>query len=188
VSDFRQQENLIAYLDGELTDEAAASVEKTLAEQVAARQEVEKLTRTWELLDLLPEGRASDGFTEKTLTAVRTKLATLTQTQTEEEQNDVIPGRGRVRLLGIGRRMLAFFVLLLVAAVGFNSTFPKGSEPIDELLIELPVVERLDEYQEVGDIEFLKVLEQSGMFDARHRFDSSNRPGPNGERPERKRD
>ncbi len=186
MSDFRQQENLIAYLDGELTDEAAASVEKTLAEQVAARQEVEKLTRTWELLDLLPEGRASDGFTEKTLTAVRTKLATLTQT--EEEQNDVIAGRGRVRLLGIGRRMLAFFVLLLVAAVGFNSTFSKGSEPIDELLIELPVVERLDEYQEVGDIEFLKVLEQSGMFDARHHFDSSNRPGPNGERSERKWD
>ena len=82
MSDSRQQENLIAYLDGELTDEAAASVEKTLAEQVAARQEVEKLTRTWELLDLLPEGRASHGFTEKTLTAVRTKLATPTQSQT----------------------------------------------------------------------------------------------------------
>lgn len=188
MSDSRQQENLIAYLDGELTDEAAASVEKTLAEQVAARQEVEKLTRTWELLDLLPEGRASDGFTEKTLTAVRTKLATPVQSQTEEEQDDVIPGHGRERLLGIGRRTLAFFVLLFVAAVGFNSTFQKGSEPIDELLIELPVVERLDEYQEAGDIEFLKALEQSGLFDAPHQFDSSNRPGPNGERPERKRD
>ncbi len=188
MADSKQQENLIAYLDGELTDEAAASVEKTLAKEIGARQEVERLTRTWELLDLLPDGRASDGFTEKTLTAVRTKLATPTQSQVEDEQDDVIPGAGRERVIRLGRRTVAFLVLLFVAAVGFNSTFQKGAEPIDELLIELPVVERLDEYREAGDVEFLQTLEKSGLFDAPHKFDSSNRQGPNGERPDRKRD
>lgn len=183
MADSKQQENLIAYLDGELTDEAAANVEQTLAEEVFARQEVEKLTRTWELLDLLPESRASDGFTEKTLTAIRTKVAGSTATaEVADEKDDVIPGRTRERVIRIGRRTAGFFVLMFVAAVGFNSTFQKGAEPIDDLLRELPLVERLDEYQEAGDTEFLETLHESGLFDG-HRNDNKNR-----KRPEQPRD
>lgn len=183
MADSKQQENLVAYLDGELTDEAAANVEKTLAEEVSARQQVEQLTRTWELLDLLPESRASDGFTEKTLTAIRTKVAISTTTEeASDDQDDVIPRRARERAIRIGRRTAGFFVLMFIAAIGFNSTFQKGAEPIDELLKELPLVERLDEYQEAGDNEFLKTLHQSGLFDG-HRNDNKNR-----QRPERPRD
>lgn len=182
MSEPRQQENLIAYLDGELSDEAAASVEKTLAEEIGTRQEVERLTRAWELLDLLPEARASSDFTEKTLTAVRTRLALPAQSETDENDDDVIPGQGRERVHRLVRRTAAFLLLLFVAAVGFNSTFRKDSEPIDELLIELPVVERLDEYREAGDVEFLKALEQSGLFDAPHK------PDPQSQRLDRNRD
>jgi anti-sigma factor RsiW len=177
VPDSKQQENLIAYLDGELTDEAAASVEQTLAEEVFARQEVEKLTRTWELLDLLPERRASDGFAEKTLTAIQTKVAASSKAVDDDDQDDVIPGRTRERVIRVGRRAAGFFVLMFIAAVGFNSTFQKGAEPIDELLKELPLVERLDEYQEAGDTEFLKTLHESGLFDG-HRNDNKNRQRP----------
>jgi hypothetical protein len=183
VADSKQQENLIAYLDGELTDEAAADVEKTLAEEVSSRQQVERLMRTWELLDLLPEGRASDGFTEKTLTAIRTRVSISTKTEEAgDEQDDVIPGRTRERVVRIGRRTVGLFVLMLVAAVGFNSTFQKGAEPIDELLRELPLVERLDEYQEAGGTKFLNTLHESGLFDG-HRNDKKNR-----QRPEQPRD
>lgn len=182
MADSKQQENLIAYLDGELTDEAAASVEKTLAEEVFARQEVEKLTRTWELLELLPEGRASNGFTEKTLTAIQTRIKASPKADEAETEDDVIPGRARERVVRIGRRTVGFFVLMFVAAVGFNSTFQKGAEPLDELLKELPLVERLDEYQEAGDTEFLKTLHESGLFDG-HRNNK-----PTSKRPERSRD
>jgi len=179
VADSKQQENLIAYLDGELTDEAAADVEKTLAEEVFARQEVEKLMRTWELLDLLPEGRASDGFTEKTLTAIRTRTTVSTSLeQADVDPDDVIPGRGRERAIRIGRRTVGFFILLFVAAVGFNSTFQKGAEPIDELLKELPIVERLDEYQEVDNLEFLKALHESGLRLDGQRIENQNRNRP----------
>lgn len=183
MADSKQQENLIAYLDGELTDEAAADVEKTLAEDGSARQEVERLTRTWELLDLLPEGRAPEDFTEKTLSAIQTRIATPLKTDEDAAgQDDALPGYGRERAIRIGRRIAGFFVLMFVAAVGFNSTFQKGAEPIDELLIELPIVERLDEYQEAGDVEFLQVLHKSGLFDA-HR---KNQPGT--DRPEQHQD
>jgi len=183
VADSKQQENLIAYLDGELTEEAAADVEKTLAEDVFARQQVERLMRTWELLDLLPEGRASDSFAEKTLTAIRTRVSISTKTEEADDgQDDVIPGRARERVVRIGRRTVGLFVLMLVAAVGFNSTFQKGAEPIDELLRELPLVERLDEYQEAGGTEFLKTLHESGLFDG-HRNDKKTH-----QRPEQPRD
>ena len=54
-----------------------------------------------------------------------------------------------------------------MATSGFNGAFKQNSEPMDELLTELPLIQRLDEYQEIGDVEFLKSLSESGLFDER---------------------
>ena len=56
---------------------------------------------------------------------------------------------------------------MFVATAGFNGAFKQSSKPIDELLTEFPVIQRLDEYQEIGDVEFLKTLSESGLFDER---------------------
>jgi anti-sigma factor RsiW len=159
-----QPEELIAYLDGELNDAAAANVEERLARDPQVRQTVEKLTRAWDLLDLLPAARASSDFTERTLSAIGTQRKSADNADTK--YLPVGPGR-RVRASG-GRwaiRVVGLIGLLIAAAVGFNGSFRRNAEPIDKLLTELPLIERLDQYQAVGDVEFLRHLASSGLFD-----------------------
>ena len=163
----KSKEDLIAYLDGELPDEAASNVEKTLAEDAAVRRDVEQLSRTYDLLDLLPSGKASDNFTEKTLTAIRTQTAVGSPDESTAASSAAGSSTFRQKSMVWGIRAVAFLGLLIVAAAGFNGAFRRGSEPIDELLTELPLIERLDEYREVGDVEFLRQLSESGLFDER---------------------
>jgi len=160
----KQPEELIAYLDGELNDAAAADVEERLARDPQVRQQVEKLIRAWDLLDLLPAARASSEFTERTLSAIGTRRKPTDNANTEFLPVDL--GR-RVRASG-GRwaiRVVGLIGLLIAAAIGFNGSFRRNAEPIDELLTELPLIERLGEYQAVGDVEFLRHLASSGLFD-----------------------
>ena len=163
----RKPEDLVAYLDGELGDDDATEVERSLAEDPGVRQEVESLTRTWDLLDLLPVARAGDGFAEKTMTAIKSNptLAIV------EEGNDSGSNLHRASLRERGRRMgfriMALLGLMLVAGIGFGSTFHENSKPMDQLLREYPLIHRLDEYREADSVEFLRELEKSGLFDER---------------------
>lgn len=168
MSSDKSKEKLIAYLDGELPDESAAHVEKSLVEDASVRRDVEQLTKTFDLLDLLPTSQASDGFAEKTLTAIRTQSSEPASDSTDEETR---PERQQSdwsrRSISWGIRLVAFVGLLCAATAGFNGSFRENSEPIDELLSKLPMIQRLDEYQEIGDVEFLKTLSESGLFDER---------------------
>ncbi len=66
-----QRENLVAYLDGELDDSATQNIEQVLAESVVARHDVDMLSRTWDLMNVLPGVKASEEFTRKTLSSIR---------------------------------------------------------------------------------------------------------------------
>lgn len=168
MSSDRKKEELVAYLDGELPDEAASRVEKSLVDDPAVRRNVEQLTKTFDLLDLLPASQASDGFAEKTLTAIRMQSS---EPKPESTKNDApvdTPQRNYSEFATVWSiRAAAFLGLLFVATAAFNGTFKQNSKPIDELLTELPVIQRLDEYEEIGNVEFLKALTESGLFDER---------------------
>jgi len=168
VSSDKEKEELVAYLDGELPDESALRVEKSLVDDAAVRSDVEQLTKTFDLLDLLPASKASDGFAEKTLTAIRTQES-IPNTKVTDKISSVEKSQPNVsrRAIAWGTRCIAFLGLMFAATTGFNGAFKQGSEPIDELLTELPVIQRLDEYQEIGDVEFLRILSESGLFDGR---------------------
>src|SRR5262245_61616100 len=66
-----QRENLTAYLDGELDDAATQDIEQVLAVSEVARHEVDMLSRTWDMLNVLPAQKASEQFTHKTMTNLR---------------------------------------------------------------------------------------------------------------------
>lgn len=170
VASDRKQEELVAYLDGELPDEAASRVEKSLVDDSAVRRDVEQLTKTFDLLDLLPASQASEGFAEKTLTAIRTQSGEPKPELTKSDAPAEMPQTNySARATFWGIRAAAFLGLLFVATTAFNGAFKQNSKPIDELLIELPIIERLDEYEEVGNVEFLKALSESGLFDERNK-------------------
>ena len=62
-----ERADLVAYLDGELSGEAAREIEARINLDPTVRAEVESLNRTWELLDYLPKPEPSPNFTERTL-------------------------------------------------------------------------------------------------------------------------
>lgn len=158
-----QRENLIAYLDGELDDAQASEIEQALSESPVARHDVEMLSRTWDLLNVLPSAKATDQFSRRTLSSIHAA---------EESSGDV---RWRVAAR-IARRCAALVLwtgaLGLCAYVGFEATGRWTPQPYDQLLDEYEVIANYDAYSAVGDIEFLKTLESKRTFADYHDSDT----------------
>ncbi|HEY0982440.1 MULTISPECIES: anti-sigma factor family protein [unclassified Schlesneria] len=150
-----QREDLVAYLDGELPDEQVRQIDQILANSAVARHEVEALSRTWELLDLLPTIDASPEFADKTLS----HLKALEKPFVLREQ----PWFIHLRRTGIAAMWL--LSISLCTWFGLYLTQHLIPNPNDELLLDLPTIENLDQYQEIQDIEFLRELKRSSLFD-----------------------
>ncbi len=150
-----QRDDLVAYLDGELPDGQAQAIDQVLARSEVARHEVEALARTWEMLDALPIPKASAEFTERTMTTLR--VAEVPYNITDQ------PWFGYVKKGSVLAVWLA--ALGLSGWIGFAITTQAIPNPNDQLLDDLPVLQNLDDYQEVESIEFLEQLKKSGLFD-----------------------
>lgn len=143
-----QRENLVAYLDGELSEEETQDIEQVLASSEVARHEVDMLSRSWDLIGVLPSTKASEEFTRKTLSSLRAA---------EAERSFVSPEfRRNVKRLTILAGWGA--VLGLCVYLGFTATNRWVPNPSDQLLDEYDVISNLDRYSEVGSIEFLQTL------------------------------
>src|ERR1051326_4518536 len=69
-----ERENLVAYLDNELDEPVARTVEAKLNLDPAVRAEADQMKLAWDLLDYLPRPEPSPGFAGRTmsrLTALR---------------------------------------------------------------------------------------------------------------------
>lgn len=151
------RENFVAYLDGELPEGESVKVEQALASNEIARHEIESLARTWELLDVLPRTTATEDFTRKT-------MATLT---TAEVPKDFANSEVAKKAKQFVQTAIWFLGLAALATAGFFITHSLIPEPTDELVQELPVIQNLDRYQEVGDLEFLRKLESERLWKQR---------------------
>src|SRR5689334_12512908 len=80
-----RDEQLVAYLDGELEPEAARQVEELLADDETARSRLNQLAASWDLLDQLPRATVDDMFTRTTVqmvaVAAEDELAQVNATQ-----------------------------------------------------------------------------------------------------------
>ncbi|HKI36741.1 MAG TPA: hypothetical protein VKA46_33105 [Gemmataceae bacterium] len=143
---------LVAYLDGELDEEAARQVEARMTQDPAVRAEVESLRRTWELLDYLPRAEPSPNFTHRTISLV-----------TGEHKAALLARRRRRRRLFAAAWAAA---VLLAALGGFGAvTLLVPREPTDEELAhDLRVLENRKLYDQVDSISFLKELDQPDLF------------------------
>lgn len=150
-----QREDLVAYLDGELPDEQVQQIDQIIARSEVARHEVEALARTWELLDILPTAKASEDFASKTMT----NLKVMEQPFILTDQPWYIY---LTRCVAIGGWIGAMAVC---GWLGFQITRYWIPNPNEAVLRDLPLIENLDQYQDAGDIEFLKLLKQSDLFD-----------------------
>jgi anti-sigma factor RsiW len=143
---------LVAYLDGELDEDAVRQVEARINQDPAIRAEVETLKRTWDMLDYLPQAEPSPNFTHRTLVEV-------TAQRKASKQNRQ---RWRRLVLGIG---WAASVLLAIAA-GFGAVnWLTPHEPTDEQLArDLRILENRRLYEQVDSVDFLHELDQPELF------------------------
>jgi anti-sigma factor RsiW len=154
--DTPQQElhdELNAYLDGELDADGVRRVEERLAREPAYRGELNKLERAWNMLDNLPRAAVGDDFTKTTIEMVALSAS--------QEADAIVRG---LPLKRRRRRIIAGASMLAALAVGFVVGTQLWPNPNDQLLNDLPVVERLDLYYQADDIDFLRLLDEKGLF------------------------
>ncbi|NNJ24267.1 anti-sigma factor family protein [Alienimonas chondri] len=148
------RDDLVAYLDGELDGEAGGRIEKALSASPVARHEVEMLTRTWDLLDLLPAADPDREFTERTLAAAKAL-------------DDSVPLADRTAVhVAKGAGLLAAWAtgLVAAAAIGYLAAaewVPGASDPI---VRDDPVLRDLPRLRDAHSEAFLKELNQAGVL------------------------
>ncbi len=146
-------EQLVAYLDGELDAESARRIEAQLASNANVRRRLQSLERTWELLDDLDAAPVGEPFTRTTLEMVALAAGDdLAQSRIEAPRRR---RRRRLQILG---------VLAAAAAVGFLGVWLFTPDTNRRLIDNLPVLEQFEEYRETGTIGFLRQLRNENLF------------------------
>ncbi|GIX04014.1 MAG: hypothetical protein KatS3mg113_1020 [Planctomycetaceae bacterium] len=160
------RDNLVAYLDGELSDEQTQQIDELLMKSEVARHEVEALVRTWELLDMLPRPKAREDFTDRTLTSLR--VANQRTSLTDR------PWFAHIRRLAWGLIWMA--TMFLFGWVGWTASLNWIPNPEAEMLADLPLLQNLDLYLEVRDLEFVRQLQREGLFQSGENGAEENSP------------
>jgi hypothetical protein len=149
----RLDEELVAYLDGELAPQAAQQIEDMLAGNETARRRLNELATSWDLLDQLPRATVDELFTRTTVEMVAVDAEGEIAKRTADA-----PVRRKRRLLATG------LAALLAVVAGFAIVSIALPDQNDALLRDLPIVENFEYYHAVGDLAYLKRLDETGLF------------------------
>jgi anti-sigma factor RsiW len=153
-----ERAEIVAYLDGEMSEGEARAMESKINSNPAVRAEADALKRTWELLDYLPSKPPSPSFTQRTVSQVMGIPS--------KKNSQTLSGRvvrsWKPFALGIGWAA----AVLLLGGIGFAVTtkmLPR--EPSDEELSrDLRVIENKKAYEQIDELDFLKQLDHPDLF------------------------
>lgn len=157
------RENLVAYLDGELDEETARSIEARLNTDPILRAEVETLKQAWELLDYLPRSEPSGSFTHRTMErlALHKPISTMRMSRPGGYRQWLTP------LCWTAALLLAFgggFAVARLQGPRFSTgAFPR---PVVEQTLhrDLRVLENKHLYDPIDDLPFLENLDHPDLF------------------------
>ena len=149
-------EQLSAYLDGELPDHEAADLEQRLQSDVSLQQRLEALKNNWTLLEQLSHKKASADFAASTVEMVAIRSSST-------------PGDGANVFFWqkLPHWLLISIAALLSAVVGYLVTVTLVENRNSFLLENLGFLEYLPEYQLVEDVDFMDHLNQIEYFSSR---------------------
>lgn len=146
-------DEIVAYLDGELDAEAEARIVRQLGEDAAYRARLAQLQQAWDLLDNLRGSEADDEFVQSTVAMVAVQAEAEAQTM----RHRIVRRRS---LIGLGITALGLASL----AAGYAMVHYRLTEPDRKLVRDLPVIERMDELRYIDNVEFLKQLDRENLF------------------------
>jgi hypothetical protein len=137
-------EELVAYLDGELPPDRNEEIERRLSVDPDYRQQLRNLEKTWEFLDVLPKSEPTSSFTKSTMELLVSSL---------EQQKQKSPAFA-------WRRWLAFtLVPIVILAMSYWITRQVRMRPYNELIHDLAMIENFDVYRKVDlNLDFVKKL------------------------------
>ena len=145
-------DELVAYLDGELDDRRSEEIEQFLRERPEARERLAELQRTWDLLDTLPRPEATNTFTRSTIEMV-----------VSDATREINKSKSRVKFWGlIGSA--GVLATVLGAAMSYYIVNRYQNQPTRELVQDLELIENFDKYLVVDDVEFVQSLVDSELF------------------------
>jgi anti-sigma factor RsiW len=146
-------EELVAYLDGEIDASGRVRIERRLAGDAGFRDRLRRMQQTWEALDLLPRSHAGDAFTSSTMTMVVAEqeiAATQAVQQLKTQQ---------------GRRWIWAAAATVAAGIaGFALIYRSLTAEDQALVKDLPVIEKVDQLHNTPSVEFLTQLQSEGLF------------------------
>jgi hypothetical protein len=146
-TDISPGDELVAYLDGELSPDDCRRVEQRLAADADYRQQLRELDQAWEALDALPKSIVNDNFAHTTIEMVNLVA-----------ERDLADVKGKTAAAS-RRRFWGLSAAVLAAALGgFVAARALLPNPNDKLLADLPVIQQFDLLSQIDDIEFLRGL------------------------------
>jgi anti-sigma factor RsiW len=149
----QESQQIVAYLDGELDAATNAEVEKRLVDDAEFALRLQQLQRAWDLLDDLPRANSNIDFTRSTVELI----AVSAKDDLQAAKNLLTKKKLQSWLFRSG---LVSFAILLGWFLG-DWYFGQAER---QLLRDLPVIHQFDEYRLTEDLEFLKQLQDAGLF------------------------
>ncbi len=146
------EEELVAYLDGELDDAESQRIERRLGEDPHYRSRLQGMQQTWDLLDLLPRAHLDQSFTKSTIEMVALKATAETKRGAAWRTRAALAWGGGAACL------------VVAGLLGYSATRAWLTSADRQLVRDLPVIENMDLYYHIDDIEFLRDLDQEGLF------------------------
>lgn len=146
-------EQLTAYLDGELPPEEARALEQRLARDVTVRERLRELAGAWDLLDSLPRTTVDENFAKTTVAMVA-----IAAKEDLVDLQSTAPRQKRQQWLS---RAVGIVAALILGYASFTWFWP---DPNQALLSNLSLVENWQLYQEADSIDFLNQLDRAGLF------------------------
>ena len=146
MDDQLTDQELVAFLDGEITQTERATIEQRIANEPELGQRLADLRTTWQLLDHLPPTEPTDDFTKTTvtMTAIRSGRSALSR----------FMRRQWITLAGV-------FIGL---AAGYSAVFLPMQYEQQKRLRDVPVIDNVDLYLHAESIEFLRQLDSEELF------------------------
>jgi len=155
------REELVAYLDGELSPDETARVEEQIARDPQLRRELDYLAKTWDWLDALERPTVDEEFTRTTIEMVA--ASALSEAERIRRQ---APRRAALEWVFGG------LAAVLLAVVGVLTASAVWTNPNQWLLENYSLIQNQDLYRRGESLAYLELLDQSGVFDSADAFES----------------
>lgn len=147
-------ELLVAFLDGELSTAEMDEVRDQVASNPKIQQRIEELSAAWSMLDHLPQPKPSPTLLQSTI-----GMAVVSAEEEAQQARSAVPAKSPIWWF------VGAAALLVATAAGFGAVRFFTPHPDQQLAEDLPIIENLDEYRDAEDIDFLRGLANSELFE-----------------------